>query len=286
VATAPSEEPTPTAEGPGRSYERLLVFLSVREEEPVLLPWQFESRTRPGGVDRTVDAALLSGETWEAFFEASWSGPPSRAPWRLLPRGEMALIVSESDRLENVIFRQPPNELDLALGNPYVDWSGPRGEGVRVSEAALVVANLRTPGSVVDVSRNWRPAERSPGDWVVLVSGDSLHLILEGETEGAGASYRGWGRIGDRELQWPDLTVAWERVRSFEPARRDVPDAWIWASGNEEVMGNVAVQSSQLVAGEGAGPQLPVDALFLVSGTTTLLGTEYPVWGLVRHRQP
>ncbi len=282
---ATPDEPMPVSEGPGRSYERMLVFLSDDTDEPMLLPWRFVARTRPGGVDRSVNATLLSGGTWEGFFSSAWSGPPSRAPWRLLPHEGMSLIVGANDRVDNVIFREPPNELDLDVGPETVDWSGPRGEDLRVNRATLLVANVPTPGSVVDVSRNWRPADRAPGDWIVLVSGDSVQLLLEGETEGGETPYRGWGRADERELQWPSLSVVWDEVRAYEPARRDVPDTWSVVSDNGELVGAVSVESSQLWTGEGPGPQLPVEALFLVRGTMTLLGAEYSVWGLVQHTQ-
>ncbi|MCA9738998.1 MAG: hypothetical protein R3E98_19060 [Gemmatimonadota bacterium] len=272
-------------EGPGRSYERTLMFLSFAADTPVVQPWVFQARTRLGGVERHVTAWLYRSDAWEQFMDVAWDGPPSRAPWRLLPHDPMGLVVGESDALEHVLFRQPPRELDLLLGEQRADWSGPRGEEVRVLLGSLSVAGTSTPGAIVDLNRNWRPAEHTPGDWLVLTSGDSLQVVLEGEGRGGSAAYRGWARVDDRETQWPDVSVEWTEVRSFEPARRDVPNRWTVQAADGELGGEVSVRSSRLQAGSGEGPQLPLEALFLLQGTVTLYGVEYPILGLALHAQ-
>ncbi len=75
-------------------------------------------------------------------------------------------------------------------------------------------------------------------------------------------------------------------MRAFQPARQDVPVSWTLTSQEDEVSGVLQVQSAQIQAGEGTGPLLPVDALFLVSGTLRVEGGEYPVRGLFRHTRP
>ena len=47
----------------------------------------------------------------------------------------------------------------------------------------------------------------------------------------------------------------------------------------------LAVQTAHIEAGQGAGPLLPVEALFEVSGTLRVAEATYPVRGLVRHFQ-
>ena len=67
---------------------------------------------------------------------------------------------------------------------------------------------------------------------------------------------------------------------------RDGGASWTITSQDDDIGGVLRVQSAQIQAGEGAGPLLPVDALFLVSGTLRLEGGEYPVRGLFRHTRP
>ena len=106
----------------------------------------------------------------------------------------------------------------------------------------------------------------------------------------------GAGRFGDLELahdflllvkdrQWEELRLTWSETRAFEPARRDVPMSWELSSEEEDIGGAFDAVNSFLEAGEGEGPMLPVDALYQVSGTLVLEGREFPVQGLIRHKQ-
>jgi hypothetical protein len=121
-----------------------------------------------------------------------------------------------------------------------------------------------------------------------VVSGDSLQVILHASATENGADqnpYQGWARLDFRNLLYPDLQVRWLETRSFERARREVPAGWRVADPSGRLEGSLEVRSSWLQAGEGTGPQLPVDALFEVAGVLTLDGVDYPVRGLFRHTQ-
>ena len=87
-------------------------------------------------------------------------------------------------------------------------------------------------------------------------------------------------------IAWSGLTLTPVEVRAFQPARRDVPVSWNVAAEDGAPVGDLQVSAAQIRAGEGSGPVLPLDALFLVSGALTLEGREYPVRGLFRHTSP
>ena len=282
---APSEVETP-GNFRGRIYERNFVFTTVSGDTTFLVPWILTSATRPGGVDRHARGFLARGETWEAFFDRSWSTPPSRAPWRVLPHEELRLVVGDGDAVEGILFGDGVRELELELGEGLVEWAGEQGHVFRLLDGAAYVADRRVAGMILDMSRVLRADEAPAGDWAFLTSGDSLQVVLEGAAQavpGTAAGYRGWARLDFRDLQWPTLALEWTDVRAFPPARQDVPVSWAVRSSSDEMTGTLEVQSAQIQAGEGAGPLLPVDALFVVTGTLTIEGGEYPVRGLFRH---
>jgi hypothetical protein len=64
-----------------------------------------------------------------------------------------------------------------------------------------------------------------------------------------------------------------------------VPVVWALATPDGRLEGRLEVRSAQLEAGEGEGPQLPVDAIFEVAGTLTIEGVDHAVRGLFRHTQ-
>jgi hypothetical protein len=270
----------------GRRYERNLVFVGDAPETRVIVPWFFGSRTAPGTVERDIRAWLIREGSWDPFFDDRWETAPTRAPWRILPRGGLRLVMGQNDALEEILFYDGPRRLELACAASLADWSGPRGEQVRVIEASVSFSGVPVEGTLLDFNRTWRPDQAIPGDWAYLTSGDSVQLVLQDpDANNAAATYRAWARAGSEDSQWPEVRMDWSEVRAYEPARRDVPSVWTLDSGDGELEGSFAVVSSRIEAGTGAGPLLPVDALLEVEGTIRLFGREFPVQGLVRHVQ-
>jgi hypothetical protein len=276
---------------PGRRYQRRVAFLASGADSTLAVAWMVDAASASTGVRRSARALLLRGGEWEPFLDEQWSTPATRVPWRVLPRGPMRLVVGEDEALERLIYSAAPRELELVLEQPLVDWTGRRGESLRLLEGGLVLGGARVSGLVLDLSRAGAPGAAPGGDWALLVSGDSLQLVLHASANGTdpegadGNLFQAWARLDFRELIRPELRMLWADTRAFEPARRAVPVRWTFASPDGATEGHLDVVSSWLAAGEGGGPQLPVDAVFEVVGAVTLEGAVYPVRGLFRHTQ-
>lgn len=285
---SPGAEATDATIFHGREYERYVVFMTSRGDSTLVVPWLFFSQAVPGGVQRETRGWLARGGSWEPFYSDAWETSPSRAPWRILPHGPVRLIVGPGDALDGVIYESGPRLLEVNPGELLAEWRGQRGETYRAQEGVALLSNQRVDGVMMDLARARAAGDPVPGDWLFLVSGDSLHLFVDspdGGTAGASASYRGWAQLDLSQLQWPQILVEWEEVRAFEPARRDVPVRWSIASTDGEMEGTLVIQSSNMEVGTGEGPILPVDAFFEVEGSIRVEGGEYPVRGLVRHIQ-
>ena len=280
-------EPAVSGNFRGRIYERNFVFATLGGDSAFLVPWLMTAQTRPGGVDRQARGFLARGTTWENFYDQSWETPPSRAPWRILPHGSLRLLVGDGEVVEGVIFSEGPRQLELELsGGPLMEWTGTRGQIFRLLEGAAYLSDQRVGGFVLDMTRVHGAEEAAQGDWAFLTSGDSLQVILENPTAappGTQGASRAWARLDFGDLQWPALTIDWADVRSFQPARQDVPVSFTITSERDDMGGVLQVRSAQIQAGAGEGPLLPVDALFLVEGTLRIEGRSYPVRGLYRH---
>lgn len=274
----------------GRIYERNFVFTTLSGDSAFLVPWLMTAQTRPGGVDRQARGYFARGSTWENFYDQSWATPPSRAPWRILPHGSLRLVVGDADAVAGVIFSEGPRQLELELsGGPLMEWTGNRGQIYRLQDGAAYLSDQRVSGLVLDMTRVHGAEEAAQGDWAFLTSGDSLQMVLENPTAappGTPGGSRAWARLDFRDLRWPAVTIDWADVRGFQPARQDVPVSFTITSDADDLDGVLQVQSAQIQAGTGPGPLLPVDALFLVSGTLRVEGGTYPVRGLYRHTRP
>lgn len=291
---AASSDATPVDTAParnfsGRLYERNFVFTTVGQDTAFLAPWLFRTRTRPGSVERRVRGWLARGGAWEAVYDRTWETPPSPAPWRILPHEGLRLVVGTGDAVETLLFREGPRALDLELGEVLMEWTAGGEEAFRLVDGALWLGEERVPGMVLDMARAAPADGPVRGDWAFLVSGDSLQVVLEATGrggEGDSEPFRAWARLDFRDLRWPAVALTWDEVRAFQPARRDIPVAWTLAEEEDELQGRLEVESTEIRAGEGPGPLLPVDALFTVAGTLTVEGGDYPVRGLVRHTRP
>ena len=253
-----------------------------------LVPWLFETVTRPGTVLRQARGWFSRGGTWEAFFDEAWETPPTRVPARILPHDALRIVVREDDVVDGIIYDEGPRNLELALGGLLTQWGGPRGEVFQLLDASLYLSEQRVAGVALDMARGSASETPRGGDWAFLISGDSLHVLLEGNEEHDGdvaPEYRGWARFGIEEFRWPSLTVAWAETSAFQPARRDVPVAWTFTSASGEVTGTLSVRSAEVEAGDGPGPVLPVHALFEVEGVIDIADRSFPVHGLFRHER-
>lgn len=271
-----------------RVFERDVVFMTTGQDSAIIVPWFFTARGRPTGVVREVRGWLARSGEWEPFFADRWEAPPTRAAFRILPRGAMRLIVGAGDALEAILFEEGARQLDVLIDEPVADWSGNRGEAFRVHDGSVLLGGRRVEGRLLDVNRAHRPGETPPGDWIFLEGGPSVTVVIEapvGPTTAA-STYTAWGYLRDREMRWPRVEVSWTETRAFEPARRDVPVAWSVASADGRLTGELSTVTMQLSAGMGAGPILPVDGLYQVRGDLTMDGRAVSVRGVLRHLQP
>lgn len=271
----------------GRVYERRIMFVAARRDSVVVIPLFLTARTSRERVDREIKAWLAVGGTWDPFFDAAWHTPLTRTPWRILPHRGLRIVVGAEDALERILYREGARNLEIVFDATLAEWSGQRGEWYRVQRASAQVAGQRFPGVLVDLTRGRGADDAPPGDWIFLLAGDTLQLLLEDPdaSERSDSTYRAWARVGSDDYGWPVVRVTWSRARAFERARRDVPVSWQIVSEDGALEGTLEASGSHLVAGEGSGPLLPVQGFFEVRGSVRIGAARADVLGLVRHLQ-
>ena len=264
-------------------YERNVVFMTVGADSAIIVPWFFRASSSEEGVEREVEGWLRRRGLWEPFFRDQWSSEPTRTPSRIQPRGPMDLVVGVTGSLERILFAEGPRQLEVVIDEGMSDWSGNRGETFRIHQGAALFGDQRVDGIVLDMNRARFRDGPEPGEWMFLAGPGRLAILVE--SPGGSPAYTGWGRRGEEEFRWPEVEVIWRSVRSFEEARRDVPDEWELRSPNGNLVVTLVNAGMELRVAAGEGPILPVDGVFQVTGTVVLAGDSLEVRGLVRHVQ-
>jgi hypothetical protein len=288
-ATPSGQEASTSEVGGARpTYEQSFVFASVSEDSVFLVPWLMRTTVYPDTVLRETRGWLERSGTWDAFFSATWSTPPTRAPSRILPYGDLRLLAQEGDVVDGIVFEQGARRLEISLGDVRASWGGPRGEAIELVEGAAYLSDERFEGLVLHMARGSSGASPPGGDWALLASGDSMVVVLAAGDEHVAEDppvYRAWADLGEEERIWTDVSVAWTATQAFPPARRDVPVSWRITTAQRQLQGDIELASADIEAGSGPGPLLPVRALYEVTGELSVDGRRYPVRGLLVHER-
>jgi hypothetical protein len=274
------------AEAP--TYERIFVFAGFAGDSILLVPWVMRTSARADSVIRQANGWLGRRGTWDAFYADRWTTPPTRAPSRILPHGSMRLLVQQGDVVDGIIFGDGERRLELALGSVDATWGGPHGETIELVQAVAYLADQRVEGVVAHLARASVGSAAPGGDWALLVSGDSMRVVLAADVEHGGVAepvYRGYADMGSEERLSTEVRVTWTATEAFPPARRDVPVAWRLATGDGSLRGELRSVSSDIRAGSGPGPLLPVRALYEVAGEISTPDGAYRVQGLFVHER-
>jgi len=283
-----SDPATAIGSGLAPSYERNFVFAGFAGDSILLVPWIMRTFSRPDSVVREAHGWLGRRGTWDAFHSDHWTTPPTRAPSRILPHGALRLLVQQDDVIDGILFGDGGRRLELAMGEVEASWGGPRGETIELVDAVAYLGDQRAEGVVAHLVRASAGSAVPGGDWGLLVSGDSMRLVLAADVEHGGEVepvYRGYADKGSEERLSTDVLVSWTTTEAFPPARRDVPVAWRLSTEDGSLRGELRMVSSDIRAGAGPGPLLPVRALYEVVGEIATPEGSYPVQGLIVHER-
>ena len=272
-----------SATAPGTLYQRSVVFVDVSTETTMFVPWDFENLTEADGVRRTLRGWLGRGGKWSHFADEQWVTPPTRTPWRILPRGAVRMVMGLDDVLREIYYQEGIADLSVQPGDVIAEWSGQRGDTYRLLAGSASLSGVEYAGLVVDVYIPRANASGQPSEWGLLIGDGPLYLLLA-DLDPTGPS-RAWGLQDSEEMSWPTVTLAWGETRTFERARRDIPVLWRFRSDDGELAGEVESVSAHLQAIDAEGPILPVLGVYEVAGWVTIGETRVAVKGFLRHFQ-
>lgn len=131
-------------------YRRDLLFLAP---SPSPLAAAVHSSVRPLGnrTARALSAWTLRDGRWTSLAADEWQAAPVRQPWRLLPHGDVRLVVADGGELEWLVFGRGGSGPRLRPGGVVAEWSQGAGERVVLRRGELRTGQGSSAGTVLDV---------------------------------------------------------------------------------------------------------------------------------------
>lgn len=296
VACADPADPTPAGADADSVrvarplYTREYVFVGERADAPLVVPFAFRASDTGSALERTARGWLAHAATWDPFLTEAWSTPRASGVWRIVPRGPLSLVADGPLDLSALWFEHGDRRLRLDLRAPLSGWTQGDDARYRFRDARLQLGPESVPGTVVEGLRIRRPPTgraRDDDDWLFLVSGDSLRLLVAEASGGERSARRTLaGAIrGEAESWWDDAQVRWVEMRPLEEARRDVPLRWSFSVPAAGIHGEVVALGYNIQLGEERGGQRAVELRYTVEGWVEIDGARSPVIGTIRHNQ-
>jgi hypothetical protein len=287
----PAAEPT-TATAPNFRYNREFIFVSLRDEEPLVVPFSFASVESGEEYERTARAWLARGEIWDRFIEESWFSPQAGGVWRVVPRGNLRVNAGGPTEIETLRFESGERRLRLDLPELLTEWKGGPESRFRLLSGLLTLGAESFPGPVFEVLRVERTLDDGwpPGidfDALFLASGDSVQLVVA-ETVGDEAAEPpqfAWTRTPLEERTWESAEITWLEVRAFEEARRDVPVRWSFRIPDGDIRGEVDAVGQDALLGPEREGRRAIEIRFTVTGWVEFGSERVDLAGMIRHTQ-
>lgn len=289
--------------GPTAVYGRRLIFMGPGERLPTAAIFDFTTLSDSVSVQRGVRARVLLDEEWTSLMDVGWIMEPMREPWRVVPGGDLRVVVSDAGEFSSIAYRGEP-AVRLQRGGLLAESSPDAGTQFLLRQATLAVDGETVRGILLDsqVGRAVDPAEvgpspvpptdgpaarddgkvtpiARPGVEAFLVNTSGYYVVFASSADGevAWVSYAGMDDLQRGGVLEP---TAWSEEDGDEGTDRQ-PTQWR-IGGPGQLTGELSAVVTDIVP---LPEQDGVSTLgyTLVSGWVGDDGVRRDVFGLVRH---
>lgn len=302
--------------GPTAAYDRRLVFLGPGEELPTTAVFDFAALSDSANLRRGIRARVVDGAEWVPLMDAGWEMAPMREPWRLIPHGELSLVVGDAGDLDALVVTGEEGEVRLEPGATIAEYSPDGGTQLVLRQARLQIGGRPVTGVLLDAqlgravssppgpatgAADTAAAAGEPGDDEAGdAAADSLAVDpapaprqgAEALVLDAAGYYLVFATSADGEIAWLHAAgrddvrrgarleaIEWEQ---FEPAAVRVPTAWRVTAPGGLLSGELRSEAADLaVIGDGA--EMGAMGYAVVTGWVEDRGVRRNVYGLIRH---
>jgi len=289
-----ADDPAPTGAGASEPdtlaprYHREFVFLGSRDGAPLVAPFVFRSIQREEEIERNARAGLAHGDTWDAFFDETWTSSLESGVWRVLPHGDLRLAVGGPAEVEAFWYQRGDRRLRMEIAAPLSEWHQGNTLRYRLNTGQLRLGAETTSGIVLESLQVRQPGDGArDSDLLFLTAGDSLRVVIGESLAREGEGIRGFASswTGSGERSWDRAEVRWLELRALEEARRDIPLHWSFRIPEAGIHGEVSALGMAPKVGMERPGRRAVEIHYTVEGWIEIGEARSPVIGVVRHVQ-
>lgn len=140
---------TPHDFGPTAVYSRRLVFMGPGDQLPTAAIFDFTSLSDSLGVRRGLRARVLLDQEWTTVLDAGWTLEPMREPWRIVPGGDLKVVVNGAGEVSALAVPGEPG-VRLQPGSRLAEGSPDAGTQFVLRQATLTVGDETIRGILLD----------------------------------------------------------------------------------------------------------------------------------------
>lgn len=264
---------------PPPRYVHEMVFVGVRADTPVVVPFSFSAAPGGAATARTARAWLGRGAVWERFLDERWSSPPGGGPWRILPHERLRVFAGGPTEVEGLAFARGERALRVHLLDTLSSWTRGGDGRARAFDGRLRLGGENVGGTVVELLRLERDGgPRGEADGMLLTDGGSVRLLA---VAGGGETPSVWLST-DAGSRTADGAVEWVAMRALRGARREVPYGWRLSAPELGLVGEVQALGHDTVREE-RGAATWTEVRYTVAGWVEVDGERKAVSGAAWH---
>lgn len=261
-------------------YRRRLVFVGSGTDSLVAVVLHVSARAVPGPqLAHGLFGWIGTSIGWDPFVSYEWRGSPMRQPGRLIPHGELRLMVGDDGGIQAVAYDSASTHVRVTAGSVLAEWTRLDALSLRLRQARATIGGRHYTGALLITSDNrdaHGEADVHGGDIEGLVTdGRSWTVLAQGRDMAPLALLVRLGR-GTPDTTFTPLAI--DAVWGAAPARVVVD--WRLLGADSAAVGRLTPLGT---AWRGVSAQPGFEAFEGVHGVLETRGRRRRVLGVLEH---
>ncbi len=153
----PEEDAARSGERDGGGYTERFIFLGSTPDTAMAAVVHYVARGSGSTTVHRTRAWLGSGEGWEPLIADDWRSPRLREPERLIPYGELRMLLDDGGDLDALLIRRSEPPIRITMLAPLDELPDTSDASATLHDAVLSVGDASYPGALLRIRQRLEP---------------------------------------------------------------------------------------------------------------------------------